>query len=263
MQIIALPPAPPPPYRVRVPANSLLEGSLAALVASKLNAWQCSRDNCCMGFVERVVVQIVMPLIACAALVESVVKLIFGTLLFASRLAGQDWLSNHGFALLKGSGKSIAAAANSIELSICNFFISSNHPLRTWYRSANHSIRKHPFYRLNLNAAFHVLGLPPGASPSEIKKAYHSKSKQTHPDKNNSDPKADEKFHKVQMAYKAVLDGKAFKDKGILKEERGSFIDGYSWEWIEGSPPMEVDDYEGFCAEYRGPHFTDGLSAYL
>lgn len=54
---------------------------------------------------------------------------------------------------------------------------------------------------------FHkILGLSPGASKAEIKRAYHQLAKQYHPDHNTGDPEAEKKFHVVSEAYKALTD---------------------------------------------------------
>ena len=50
--------------------------------------------------------------------------------------------------------------------------------------------------------AYRVLGIPEGASPNTIKKAFHTMSRKTHPDKNpgmTSSP-----FSKVKEAYDAL-----------------------------------------------------------
>ena len=54
-------------------------------------------------------------------------------------------------------------------------------------------------------SAYEVLGLEPGATPSEIKKAYHKLSRQHHPDKNPQDPKgAAEKMTAINNAYEKL-----------------------------------------------------------
>lgn len=49
--------------------------------------------------------------------------------------------------------------------------------------------------------AFAELELEPGASLDEVRKAYRRRSKATHPDTNANDPKAAEKFIRVNAAY--------------------------------------------------------------
>ena len=50
-----------------------------------------------------------------------------------------------------------------------------------------------------------ILGLKPGASASEIRKAYRTLAKRYHPDKNHGDPAAAEKFKEINEAYHALV----------------------------------------------------------
>lgn len=51
-----------------------------------------------------------------------------------------------------------------------------------------------------------VLGIPPTASREEIKKAYHRLALKYHPDRNNGDSAAAEKFKEVAEAYSVLSD---------------------------------------------------------
>ena len=54
---------------------------------------------------------------------------------------------------------------------------------------------------------YQVLGISPGASDDEIKKAYRALSRKYHPDANINNPnkaQAEEKFKEVQQAYEAI-----------------------------------------------------------
>ncbi|MCL2086891.1 MAG: molecular chaperone DnaJ [Oscillospiraceae bacterium] len=53
---------------------------------------------------------------------------------------------------------------------------------------------------------YEVLGLKKGASDDEIKKAYRKLAKQHHPDLNQNDPKAEEKFKEVNEANDVLSD---------------------------------------------------------
>eukprot|EP00536_Pseudo-nitzschia_multiseries_P017558 jgi/Psemu1/225533/e_gw1.1625.10.1 len=55
-------------------------------------------------------------------------------------------------------------------------------------------------------ALYELLGVPSDASKSMIKKAYFSKAKDIHPDKNRDDPKAHEQFVELQEAYSVLSD---------------------------------------------------------
>ncbi len=53
---------------------------------------------------------------------------------------------------------------------------------------------------------YKVLGVSSNATQGEIKKAYYAKAKESHPDKNEGDPKAAEEFKKISQAYEVLGD---------------------------------------------------------
>ena len=55
---------------------------------------------------------------------------------------------------------------------------------------------------------YDVLGVSNKASADEIKKAYRKLAREYHPDRNQDDPKAEERFKEVQEAYDALSDEK-------------------------------------------------------
>lgn len=61
-----------------------------------------------------------------------------------------------------------------------------------------------------MNDPYEVLGLKPGASPEQIKKAYRELVKKYHPDKYQNNPLADlaeEKMREINEAYDALMNG--------------------------------------------------------
>jgi molecular chaperone DnaJ len=50
-----------------------------------------------------------------------------------------------------------------------------------------------------------VLGVPPGASQDEIKKAYRKKAKEYHPDLHPNDPEAAKKMNEINEAYDMLM----------------------------------------------------------
>lgn len=51
---------------------------------------------------------------------------------------------------------------------------------------------------------FQVLGVPRGATPEEIKRAYHRLAHLYHPDKAGDDPQAAARFRRVKAAYETL-----------------------------------------------------------
>ncbi len=71
---------------------------------------------------------------------------------------------------------------------------------------------------------YDVLGLRPGASEDEVKKAYRNLSRKYHPDANINNPnkeQAEEKFKEVQAAYNSIM------DKNTSGYGAGSYYSGF------------------------------------
>jgi curved DNA-binding protein CbpA len=60
---------------------------------------------------------------------------------------------------------------------------------------------------------YHVLGISPGASAEEIKKAYRREAMKWHPDRSDDSAEAKERFHQAAMAYR-ILSGREGYDNG-------------------------------------------------
>src|SRR5438270_1633149 len=65
-----------------------------------------------------------------------------------------------------------------------------------------------------------ILGLKPGATPSEIKRAYRHHARQTHPDAHPDDPHAAARFQRIHTAYSSLTGGSAGPRRRIHRPRR-------------------------------------------
>ena len=65
-----------------------------------------------------------------------------------------------------------------------------------------------------MNDPYKTLGISPGASDEEVKRAYRDLTKKYHPDLNPGDPSAAEKMNEINAAYDAIKNGTASQSTG-------------------------------------------------
>ena len=82
------------------------------------------------------------------------------------------------------------------------------------------------------------LGVKRGASDAEIKKAYRRRAKDLHPDRNQNDPKAQDRFAELNGAYEILGDEAKRKqfDRGEIDAE-GKPNSRASKAWVPGWEP--------------------------
>ncbi len=68
---------------------------------------------------------------------------------------------------------------------------------------------------------YRILGVSPGESLENVKKAYRRLARKYHPDVNPGDKIAEEKFKEINEAYNAIISGKASESNKEPHREEG------------------------------------------
>ena len=80
---------------------------------------------------------------------------------------------------------------------------------------------------------YKVLGVAPGASDEEVKKAYRELTKKYHPDLNPGDPTAAEKMNEINAAYDQIKNGgaqqSAYGQAGQYQQSYGGYTAYGPW----------------------------------
>ena len=99
-----------------------------------------------------------------------------------------------------------------------------------------------------MKSYYNILGISKGASQDDIKKAFKKKAMQYHPDRNDNDTKAEDKFKEVNEAY-AVL-----KDKKKRRQYDQVGAEGFKKQYTQ------EDIFQGFDVNevFRGFGFGGG-----
>lgn len=93
---------------------------------------------------------------------------------------------------------------------------------------------------------YEVLGVDRDASPAEVKRAFRGLARELHPDVNNHDPEAEEKFKAAAEAYEVLSDA-----------ERRSVYDSYGHDGLRsgGAPPGGFGSVEEIFQAFFGGGF--------
>lgn len=95
---------------------------------------------------------------------------------------------------------------------------------------------------------YELLGVPPGASAREIKKAYRANAKKCHPDLHPSDPGAEEKFKKLSKAYEVLSD-----------PEKRKHYDRFGDDESARNAEQFPDVFNSFFGNFGGMHMGTGV----
>lgn len=75
---------------------------------------------------------------------------------------------------------------------------------------------------------YKVLGLSPGATQEEIKKAYRRKTKEYHPDTHPDDPNATKKMTEINEAYDMLMNPDKYASRRAQRQESSNRQNSYS-----------------------------------
>ena len=101
---------------------------------------------------------------------------------------------------------------------------------------------------------YKVLGISPGASQEEIKKAYRKKGKEYHPDVNPNDPNAAAKMAEVNEAYDMLMNPDKYAKRQQQQSQRNN---GYNQGGASSQYSGNNPGYGGWSADFGGFDFGD------
>ena len=97
---------------------------------------------------------------------------------------------------------------------------------------------------------YKVLGISPGASQDEIKKAYRQMAKKYHPDLHPDDPNANKRMAEINEAYDMLMNPEKYEAKRAQQQRQQSQNQGYGGSAYGGS----------YGGNYNGNRYGGGYS---
>ena len=99
-----------------------------------------------------------------------------------------------------------------------------------------------------------VLGVSPSATADEIKKQYRRMAKQYHPDANQNDPKAADRFKEISEAYEVLRDEERRRQYDRVRRQRRNAQD---MSGANGFGAASGDGFRDVAVEFGDGNFSD------
>lgn len=104
---------------------------------------------------------------------------------------------------------------------------------------------------------YKVLGISPGASQDEIKKAYRKKAKECHPDLHPNDPEAARKMNEINEAYDMLQNPAKYKAKQEQEQRRYQYQSQYNQTSRQNHSYGQYQGAGGWYSDFSGFDFND------
>jgi len=98
---------------------------------------------------------------------------------------------------------------------------------------------------------YKVLGISPGATQDEIKKAYRRKTKEYHPDTHPNDPNATKKMTEINEAYDMLMNPDKYASRRAQQQQSSSRQSGYSGGYGSSSQQGGYSGQQRSSGNYR------------
>ncbi len=108
---------------------------------------------------------------------------------------------------------------------------------------------------------YKVLGVGKGASDEEIKKAYRKLARKYHPDANQGDKKAEERFKEISQAHDVLSDPEKRKDYDRGTGPFGNFAGGFGGGGAQGGGGFDAGSFAGNFGDIFSNIFGGGSGA--